>query len=58
MNDKEYWVNLLFEVQTGKRSCRSAADIIMEAINKENEMTFGQEIIAENFYQHWLTHFK
>jgi hypothetical protein len=47
MNDKEYWVNLLFEVQTGKRSCRNAADIIMETINKENNMTFGQEVIAD-----------
>lgn len=47
ISNKEYWVNLLFEVQTGNRSCRSAADIIMEAINKENNMTFGQEIIAD-----------
>jgi len=34
-SDKEYWVNLLFEVQTGKRSCRNAADLIMDAINRE-----------------------
>jgi len=47
MNDKEYWVNLLFEVQSGNRSCRNAADIIMEAINKENNMTYGQEVIAD-----------
>ena len=51
MNDKEYWVNLLFEVQTGKRSCRNAADIIMEAINKENEMTFGQENLVDPTWQ-------
>ena len=51
MNDKEYWVNLLVEVQTGKRSCRSAADIIMEAINKENEMTFGQENLVDPTWQ-------
>lgn len=34
-NDKEQWVNILQEVQNGKRSCRNAADLIMDAINKE-----------------------
>ena len=33
--DKEQWVNILQEVQNGKRSCRNAADLIMDAINKE-----------------------
>ena len=35
VNDNEQWVNILQEVQNGKRSCRSAADLIMDAINKE-----------------------
>jgi len=33
--DKEQWVNILQEVQNGKRSCRNAADLIMDAINRE-----------------------
>jgi hypothetical protein len=33
-NDKEQWVKILQEVQNGKRSCRNAADLIMDAINK------------------------
>jgi hypothetical protein len=35
VNDNEQWVNILQEVQNGKRSCRNAADLIMDAINKE-----------------------
>ena len=34
--DKEQWVHILQEVQTGKRSCQNAADLIMDAINREN----------------------
>jgi len=33
--DKEQWVKILQEVQNGKRSCRNAADLIMDAINRE-----------------------
>jgi len=33
--DKYTWVNILQEVQTGKRSCRNAADLIMDAINRK-----------------------
>ena len=35
VNDNEQWVKILQEVQNGKRSCRNAADLIMDAINKE-----------------------
>jgi hypothetical protein len=30
--DKEAWVNLLFEMQSGHRSCRNMADIILAAL--------------------------
>ena len=33
--DKYQWVTILQEVQNGKRSCRNAADLIMDAINRE-----------------------
>lgn len=38
MRTKQDWVDLMFEVQTGERSCRNAADLIMQAINKEATM--------------------
>lgn len=50
ISNKEYWVNLLFEVQTGNRSCRNAADIIMDAINyKSRVKAQTPDILGQDF---------
>jgi hypothetical protein len=36
-SDKEYWVDLLWEVVHGERSCRNAADRIVKAIERARE---------------------
>ena len=35
--DPQYWVALLFEVQTGYRSCRNMASLILESIEKAKQ---------------------
>ena len=36
MRTKQEWVDLLFEVQLGDRSCRNMADLIMDAIESQS----------------------